>query len=51
MKKIKQKKYEVYEHLEHYLKKTTYAHRLQWLQEANEWIWMLEKQKILKRPH
>jgi len=41
----KKKKYEIYEHLEHYVKKTTYAHRLQWLQEANEFVRMVERSR------
>jgi hypothetical protein len=44
----KNKKPHIYEHLEHYLKKTTYAHRLQWLQEANEWVRLLEKERIIR---
>jgi hypothetical protein len=43
----KKKKYEIYEHLEHYVRKTTYTHRLQWLQEANDWVNLLKKQKII----
>ena len=45
--KPKKKKFEVYEHLEHYVRKTTYAHRLLWLQQANEWVWLLQKNKII----
>jgi len=41
----KKKKYEIYEHLEHYVTKTTYTHRLQWLQDANEWVRMIEKRR------
>ena len=40
----KKKKFEVYEHLEHYVRKTTYTHRLQWLQEVNEWVRLLKKE-------
>ena len=43
----KKKKFEVYEHLAHYVKKTTYAHRLQWLQEVNDWVYLLKKKKII----
>ena len=43
------KKYEIYEHLEHYVRKTTYADRLQWQQEANEWVRLLKKKKIIKK--
>ena len=43
----KKKMFEVYEHLEHYVRKTTYAHRLQWLQEANDWVNLLRKNKII----
>ncbi len=46
----KKKKYEIYEHLEHNVRKTTYAHRLLWLQQANEWVWLLQKNKIIA-PH
>jgi len=38
MASLKKKKFEVYEHLEHYAKKTTYAHRLQWLKAANDFV-------------
>ena len=41
------KKYEVYEHLEHYVKKTTYAHRLQWLQKSNEFVRLAKKAKFV----
>jgi len=41
----KKKKYEIYEHLEHYVRKTTYAHRLQWLQEANDFVHMIEHKR------
>ena len=41
----KKKKYEIYEHLEHYVRKTTYAHRLAWLQEANEFVRMVERRR------
>ncbi|MBI3601924.1 MAG: hypothetical protein HY209_03420 [Candidatus Omnitrophica bacterium] len=44
---LKKKRFEVYEHLEHYVKKTTYAHRLQWLQDINEFIWLSKKKKII----
>jgi hypothetical protein len=43
----KKKKFEVYEHLAHYVKKTTYTHRLQWLQEVNDWVYLLKKKKII----
>jgi hypothetical protein len=45
--RFKKKKYEVYEHLEHNLRYTTYAHRLQWLKEANDWVHLLRKNKII----
>ena len=48
---IKIKKFEVYEHLEHYVTKTTYAHRLQWLQESNHLVHLLEKKKIILSRH
>ena len=39
----------VYEHVEHYVKNTTYVHRLQWLEEANNFVWALRKKKnVLK---
>ncbi len=44
---LKNKKSRIYEHLEHYVKKTTYAHRMQWLFEVNEWMRLLEKKKII----
>jgi|GEM_PF-2202328 len=34
----KKKKYEVWEHLEHSVRNTTYADRLRWLQEANDFV-------------
>ena len=37
----------VYEHLEHYVKKTTYVHRLQWLAQANEFVYLLQKERII----
>ena len=47
IRRSKNKKYEIYEHLEHYVRKTTYAHRLQWLKEANDWVNLLVKNKII----
>ena len=44
---FKKKKYTIWEHLEFSVKKTTYTHRLQWLQEANEWVRLLKKNKII----
>lgn len=38
----------VHEHLEFCLKKTTYADRLKWLEEANEFVRAVEKAKIRK---
>ena len=35
----------VYEHLEHYLRKTTYADRLKWLKEANAFVNAIERQR------
>ena len=43
----KKRKPYIYEHLEHYFEKTTYTHRLQWLQEANEWVRSLKKIKFV----
>ena len=47
VKSIKLSDIDVYEHLEHHVRNTTYAHRLQWLQEANDWVRLLEKKKII----
>jgi len=44
----KKKKYEVYEHLEHYVRNTTYTHRLQWLQKANEFVHLIQKKRPVK---
>ena len=38
----------VYEHLEFYVKNTTYAHRLQWLEEANEFVRQIQKKRPVK---
>ncbi len=46
----KKKKYTIYEHLEHYVKKTTYAHRLQWLEEANNFVRSISKTKSVATP-
>ena len=35
----------VYKHLEHNVRNTTYAHRLQWLQQANDWVRLLRKKE------
>ncbi len=43
--RFKKKKYEIYEHLEHYVKNTTYAHRLLWLEQANEFVRMIERKR------
>jgi hypothetical protein len=37
------KKYEVYEHLEHSVRNTTYADRLLWLEQANEFVRQIYK--------
>ncbi len=47
--KFKKKDIPVYEHLEFYLKKTTYADRLQWLEDANEFLRQAQKVKIIKK--
>ena len=44
IKKIKLTNIPVYEHLEFDLKKTTYADRLLWLEQANEFV------RSIKRP-
>jgi len=43
----KKKKFGIYEHLEHYVRKTTYTHRLHWLQEVNDWVNSLKEDKII----
>ena len=45
IKPIKMKDIPVYEHLEHYVKKTTYTHRLQWLEQANAFVRALKNSK------
>lgn len=47
IKSIQLKDIPVYEHLEHHLRHTTYTHRLQWLQEVNDWVYLLRKKKII----
>ena len=37
----------IYEHLEHYVKNTTYTHRLKWLYDVNQWVRILQKEKII----
>ena len=49
MRLIKRKKYEVYEHLEHYVRRTTYAHRLQWLEEANDFVRKIHRKHPISR--
>lgn len=44
IKKKERLKFPVYEHLEYSLK-NTYAQRLQWLEEANEFVQMLRRKK------
>jgi hypothetical protein len=38
----------IYEHLKHYIKKTTYTHRLQWLQEVNDFARQIQKKRQSK---
>jgi len=45
VRQLKKKKHEIYEHLEHYVKNTTYAHRLLWLEQANEFVRMVERRR------
>lgn len=45
IKKIETKNIPVYEHLEYSLERTSYADRLLWLEEANEFMWLLKKNK------
>ena len=44
-KKTKKKKYEVWEHLEHTVRNTTYAHRWLWLLQAWEFVDMIERKR------
>ena len=39
---------EVYEHLAHYVTKTSTADRLHWLQESNEFVRLAKKAKVVK---
>ena len=48
LKKKKKRNIPVHEHLDVALK-TTYAQRLQWLEEANEFVLMVEQSKIKSR--
>jgi len=43
--KRKKIKYPVHEHLKHWVTKTTYAQRLQWLEEINQFVQTLRKKK------
>jgi len=45
IKKGKKAKFEPHKHLEHWVKKTTYADRLKWLEEANAFVRLLQKKK------
>ena len=45
IKKRTRKQFEPHEHLEHWVKKTSYADRLQWLEEANAFVRLLQKKK------
>ena len=47
--KIDRKKVPVYEHLDYDLKHMTYADRLLWLEQSNEFIRSLKKMKFVKR--
>ena len=49
IKKMKKPVYLPHEHLEHWVTKTTYAQRLQWLEEANRFVRELEKNKNYPR--
>lgn len=51
MKQKKVKRYVPHEHLEFWVQKTTYADRLQWLEEANEFVLAAEKvrKRLLKK--
>ena len=46
--RINRKKIPIYEHLEFDLKHTTYADRLLWLEQANDFLRSLKKIKIVK---
>ena len=47
---LKSKKYTIYEHLEHYVKNTTYADRLQWLEDANNFVRKVQKKRRMIKP-
>ncbi len=41
----KKVKPEVYEHLDHYILKTSYADRWQWLKDANAFVDLIERRR------
>ncbi len=43
--KVKKRNPNIYEHLEHYVKHTTYAQRLQWLEQANAFVRMIGRKR------
>jgi len=43
------KKNEIHEHLAFVLEKTSYADRLRWLEESNEFVRLIEKSKKISR--
>ena len=45
IKKAKTLQYTVHEHIEHWVAKTTYKDRLQWLEDANKFVALLRKRK------
>lgn len=47
--RIDRRKIPIYEHLDFDLKHTTYADRLLWLEQSNEFVRSLKKMKIIKR--
>ncbi len=45
---LRKKKFEVYEHLVHYVTKTTHAQRLQWLEDANNFVRKIQRKRAKK---
>lgn len=45
IKKSPKAKFQPHEHLQHWVTKTTYAQRLQWLEEANQLVEALRRKK------
>lgn len=51
IKEIKRRNPNIHEHLEFWVKKTSYADRLQWLEEANAFVRSLKKAKFFRPTH